>query len=97
MYWGYGFSWGGMFLMLLGTALWIALLVVVVWAIVRWISRSTTRVPPPTMPASGPTALEILRQRYARGEIDEATYERMRARLQEEYGPQQYQQPPLSH
>jgi len=27
MMWGYGFSWGGMFLMLLSSMLWIALLV----------------------------------------------------------------------
>lgn len=28
------------------------------------------------------SALEMLRQRYARGEIDEATFDRMRARLE---------------
>jgi hypothetical protein len=30
----------------------------------------------------GPAAIEILRQRYARGEIDAETFERMRARLE---------------
>ena len=33
-------------------------------------------------PGAGPDALEILRQRYARGEIDDAEYERRRAVLQ---------------
>ena len=84
MMWGYGFSWGGMFLMLLGMALLIALLVVLAWALIRWIDRRNT-VPStqvPGMPASGPSAMEILRQRFARGEIDTATFEQMRERLE---------------
>ena len=84
MIWGYGFSWGGMFLMMLSMALWIALLVVLVWALIRWIDRRNT-VPStqvPGMPASGPSAMEILRQRFARGEIDTATFEQMRERLE---------------
>jgi hypothetical protein len=32
--------------------------------------------------SASPSALEILRQRYARGEIDTATFEQMRERLQ---------------
>jgi putative membrane protein len=84
MMWDYGFSWGGMFLMLLGMALWIALLVVLAWALIRWVDRrntvSSTQVP--GMPASGPSAMEILRQRFARGEIDTATFEQMRERLE---------------
>ena len=85
MMWGYGFSWGGMWLMLLSMVLWIALLVVVVWAIIRWLDRRTsssgsinTNTPP--TPGS-PSALEILGQRYARGEIDATTFEQMRERL----------------
>jgi len=84
MIWDYGFSWGGMFLMMLSMALWIALLVVLVWALIRWIDRRNT-VPSTQqsgMPASGPSAMEILRQRYARGEIDTATFEQMRERLE---------------
>ncbi len=84
MMWGYGFSWGGMFLMSLGTLLWIALLVVLTWALIRWLSNKTTTATPPVTgtPASGPSALEILQQRYARGEIDTATFEQMRERLE---------------
>jgi putative membrane protein len=85
MMWGYGFSWGGMLLMLLSMALWIALLVVVVWAIIRWLDRRTspsgsTNTSTPPTPSSS-SALEILGQRYARGEIDTATFEQMRERL----------------
>ncbi len=81
MMWGYDFGWGGMLLIAI---LWIALLVVLVWALIRWISgRTTTPVPPYTSaPPTGPSALEILRQRYARGEIDTATFEQMREQLE---------------
>ena len=84
MIWDYGFSWGGMFLMMLSMALWIALLVVLVWALIRWIDRRNTV--PSTLQSgisvSGPSAMVILRQRYARGEIDTATFEQMRERLE---------------
>ncbi len=80
---GYGFDWLSMLLMSLGMVLWIALLVVLVWAVIRWVDRRTTPTTPPYPSASpgGPSALEILRQRYARGEIDTATFEQMRERL----------------
>ena len=83
MMWGYGFG-GGWLMMSLGTILWIALLVVLVWALIRWLNtRTSTPVPPPLSGVqSGPTALEILQQRYARGEIDTATFEQMRERIE---------------
>lgn len=89
MMWGYDFGWGGMLLMTLGTILWIALMVVLVWALIRWINgRTITPFPPYTSaPQPGPSALEILRQRYARGEIDTATYEQMRERLEASSSP----------
>ena len=88
---GYDFGWGWL-LMSLGTILWIALMVVLVWALIRWINgRTTTPVPPYTSaPPTGPSALEILRQRYARGEIDTATFEQMREQL-EAHSPPGYQ------
>ncbi len=84
MMWGYDFSWGGMLLMMLSSLIWIALLVVVVWAIIRWFNSKTTNSAPlsTSTPLSGPSALEILRQRYARGEIDTATFEHMREHLE---------------
>jgi putative membrane protein len=84
MMWGYGFSWGGMFLMMVVTTLWIALIVVLIWALIRWLNRKAApSVPPNTStPPSSPSALEILNQRYAHGEIDTATYEQMRERLE---------------
>lgn len=83
MMWGYYPNWGGMFLMMVvGNVLWIALLGVLVWAVIRWFARRPgvlgSREPGLL---GGPSALEILRQRYARGEIDAVTFEQMRERL----------------
>jgi putative membrane protein len=98
MMWGYGFGWGWL-MMAFGTALWIALLVALVWALIRWLnSRTGTPVPPPTIGVqSGPSAEEILRQRYAGGEIDTATFEQMRERLQaSDSRRSQYENPPTT-
>ena len=80
MMWGYSFNWLSMTLMMLGSTLWLVLLVVLAWAVIRWLNHRTTRQTT-TLPGSGPTAREILSQRYARGEIDTSTFEQMRERL----------------
>ena len=80
--WGYssGMGWW----MFLSSLFWLVLIGIAVWALVRWVSHQT-RTPPRDhsvkRPAMGPSAEEILRQRYARGEIDAATFEQMRERL----------------
>ncbi len=85
MMWGYGFGWGW-FIMMFGGVLWIAVLVVLVWALIRGFERKAP-APGSSTPANA-SALEILRQRYARGEIDTPTFEQMRERLQvTEHGP----------
>jgi putative membrane protein len=80
MMWGYGLDWPGMFItMTLGSLLWIALIAAIVWALMSFLNKksgSTTQTP-------ALSAMEILRQRYARGEIDTATFQQMSAQLQE--------------
>jgi uncharacterized membrane protein len=82
MWW---FSYSGMgWMMVLSILLWALLIGVAVWALVRWMQRQ-----PPSGEVrrriSGGDALssaEILRQRFARGEVDAATFQAMRAELE---------------
>jgi putative membrane protein len=84
MMWGYGLNWLNMTLMMLGSTLGMVLLVVLAWAVIRWLNQRTTRPTRQThtLQGSGLTAREILRQRYARGEIDATTFEPMWERLE---------------
>jgi len=68
--------------MLLNVIWWLALLGLLgagVWALVRWLGGGPGRTG--TAPPAPASALDRLKQRYARGELDERTYLRMRAHL----------------
>jgi putative membrane protein len=66
---GWGMGWfGGIFMIIF----WILILVALVFFI-KWLVQSTGRGQ--TGPAAGNRALEILKERYARGEIDTAEFE----------------------
>lgn len=84
MMWGYDFNWFSMTFMMLGSTLWIVFLVVLAWALIRWLNMRTTSPTPQadTAQKNSPTAIEILRQRYVRGEIDTTTFEQMREKLE---------------
>lgn len=74
MMWGYPhWMWGDAGLMALSMLVWFALLLALVWVVGRWLLPQTHAITQ--------TPLGILRQRYARGEIDEETYNRMRQQL----------------
>ncbi|HEV7126846.1 MAG TPA: SHOCT domain-containing protein [Ktedonobacterales bacterium] len=84
MMWGFDYAWWppiGM--MVLGIVFWTLFLGLATWAIVRWISRAQTESHPPASSATPPhaDALDILRERYAKGEIDASAFEDMCARL----------------
>ena len=76
MMWGYGWSGPGMLMMTLSSILWIALIAALIWTAVRWVDKRHTNTTASTL-----SAMEILRQRYARGDIDTATFEQMREQL----------------
>ena len=76
-----------MFLSVLSTLFWIALLIGLVWAI---LSLLIPFMRPMLTDIFGTksteaSALEILRMRYAAGEIDTVTFEQMRERLMASY------------
>ena len=73
---GYGFDMfglGSIWMILF----WVVIIGLIVWVVVRLTSR-TTATPSNNPPTS---ALEILKQRYARGEISKAEFEEMRRDL----------------
>lgn len=73
--WGWGHMFFGSFMMLL---FWGALIVLVVLA-VRWFGHGSTRVDEKS--SGGSRALEILEERFARGEIDKEEFEERRRTL----------------
>jgi uncharacterized membrane protein len=88
--WGGGggfFWWPGMLLSVLGTLFWIALLIGIIWAILSLLMPSMRPMLADIFgtKSSGVSALEILRRRYAAGEIDAVTFEQMQERLMASY------------
>lgn len=73
MMWGWGptFGMGGSFMMFFGVIFWVLVIVGIVYAI-RAFSGNTGSV---SSQGSRSRALDILKERYARGEIDTEEYE----------------------
>jgi uncharacterized membrane protein len=94
MFWG--FHGIGLLLPLLffGKFFWILLLALLIWGLVRRFSSRNRPMPfyghapfyHPGVPPTQASAMEILRQRYARGEIDAVTFDQMRERLESSSG-----------
>lgn len=77
MMWGYGWSHGGTFAMV-AMLLWWVLIVLGIALIVKWLFRSGSRPGADDQggrAGRGDRALAILRERYARGEIDKQEFE----------------------
>lgn len=71
MYYGDHLSGWGWFGMTLGMILFWGLIVAAIVVLVRWAGASNR---PPTDQSTSPTPQQLLAERFARGEIDEAEY-----------------------
>ncbi|HEV8194517.1 MAG TPA: hypothetical protein VGP82_23945 [Ktedonobacterales bacterium] len=79
-------NWGTMFLMMLmNSVVWIALIGLLVWGVSRLFTNRTSAARPVD---AGLSAQEILRQRYARGEIAGANFDEMMRHIEATAPPQ---------
>lgn len=74
----FGGNWGG----LLNLLFWLAVILLVVWLVRSLISKRDKRSS--SLPPSPPSPLEILKRRYASGEIDREEFERMKREIRQE-------------
>ena len=83
--------WPGTLLSALSTVFLVALFIGLAWALLRWVFPYILPIMadifsrPADQASQEPSALEILRQRYAAGEIDAVTFEQMWERLEASY------------
>ena len=91
MFWGFHGLWLLLPLLLLGKFFWLIILALLIGLVVRrFIARNRqwafgNNYPPfyrPGTPPNQASAMDILRQRYARGEIDAVTFDQMRERIE---------------
>lgn len=76
MHWGWD---GGWWMMGIGTIVWLLVIVLVVWLVVRALTSADRR----RDHGPGPDeALEVLRRRFANGEIDAEEFEQRRSLLE---------------
>ena len=74
----HGFGWGGG--MWMGSIFWLLFLGVIIWAVISFTNnqkRNSTDRPP----VSGEAPLEILKRRYARGEISKEEFEQIKKEM----------------
>lgn len=69
-------GWHGMWF---GWIFWIVILALIVWIVVRLTANNQNKQ---QLPGSGETALDILKKRYAKGEISKEQFEQMKKDLQ---------------
>lgn len=79
--WGmWGGGWYGMFFGPMMMVLFVAAIVIIVVLLVRWLGGTSHG--PAMLPPSAKTPLDLLKERFARGEIDKEEYEERRRILE---------------
>jgi len=76
MMFGYGYSQFGWIGMLISTIIWLLVIGGIVWFVV-WAVRRSNSVGSQSNYSAGPSAKEIVQQRYARGEINRDQYQEL--------------------
>jgi len=85
MHWGPGIGWGEVICFgAVGLVLLAGLIALVIWLLTSTSSRGRTSTGEGTAPPRPKTPMEILKERYARGEITQEEYLEMREHLREE-------------
>ena len=74
-----GMGWGGG--MWIGSIFWLLLLGVIIWAVISFVNNSRNRDQNSNFPGQE-SALDILKKRYAKGEITREEFEQMKRDLQ---------------
>ncbi len=74
-----GFGYGMLGMGWLISLVFLLLAVLVILALIKYLRQPARR--PGDLPKTSDSALAVLNERYARGEIDSETYERMKAQL----------------
>lgn len=72
---GPGFGWYGLFGMLFNIAIWVGIVVLVVWAVQKFTSSGHGSRSNGHGYSQSPSARDILDQRYARGELSREEYQ----------------------
>jgi len=72
-------GWGGMWF---GGIFWLLILGLIVWAVITLVNNNNRRNSQNYLPPSEEDALEILKKRYARGEITREQFDQMKRDLQ---------------
>ncbi len=78
---GLGFGLGGILSVVVTILFWAVIIGAVIWLVSSLFSRQTTGNPPVSTPPSPEAALDILKRRYARGEITKTEYDDIRRDL----------------
>ena len=76
-----GMNWGMGWGMGLGWLFWIVIIGLIIWGLKAFTDNQRNR--DVSGPPTGESALDVLKKRYARGEIGDDEYERMRRQLQQ--------------